>query len=140
MSGGNALGAELAGERPQWAELEPIVAHHTWVRRAAREILVGKVIDDSIKLALEVQGVERDVEPIGDAARVTGVESGAAAAMTFVRHGRIVVSAGAHEQADDVVTLLLEQHGRDGAIDSARHRQNHALGHSLHPRSSSPSI
>jgi len=31
------------------------------------------------------------------------------------------MDAGAHEEADDVVALLLEQVRRDGAIDAATH-------------------
>ena len=43
------------------------------------EVLVGEVVDDAVEVRLEVEGVERDVEPVGDAAGVAGIEARAAA-------------------------------------------------------------
>ena len=66
-------------ERPELAELQPGVAHDARVRRAAARVLVGEVVDDPVELALEVEGVERDVEPVRDAPGVAGVDGRAAA-------------------------------------------------------------
>ena len=79
---------------------------------------------------LEVEGVERDVEPVGDAPSVAGVD-GRAATLLVVGPGvgLVGVRAGPHEQADDVVPLFLEQHGRRRAIDAAGHRQDDPTGH-----------
>src|SRR4029078_863654 len=46
MSGGDAVGSDRLGERPELAELQPVVAHHARIRRAAGEILLGEVILD----------------------------------------------------------------------------------------------
>jgi len=48
-----------------------------------------------------------------------------------------MMDAGAHEQADDVVALLFEQEGCDGAIDAAAHGQDDARGHGNPRRNSS---
>ncbi len=85
MAGGDELGAELLRERPELAELQPGVAHDARVRRAAERVLVGEVVDDLVELALEVERVERDVEPVGDAAGVAGVDRGAATLLVVRR-------------------------------------------------------
>ena len=132
MAGGDEVGVELLAVGPELAELEPVVADDARVRRAAREVLVGEVVDDAVEVVLEVEGVERDVEPVGDAAGIAGVD-GAAAALLVVgrsrRRSSRLMDAGAHEQADDVVALLLEQVRGDGAVHSATHRQHDARSH-----------
>ena len=87
VAGGDEVGVELLAERPQLAELQPGVADDARVRRAAAEVLVGEVVDDAVELALEVERVERDVEPVGDAPGVAGVD-GRAAALLVVRPAR----------------------------------------------------
>ena len=83
MAGGDEVGLQLLAVGPQLAELQPVVAHHAWIRRAAGEILVGEVIDDAVEIALEIQRVKRNVEPVGDAAGVAGID-GAATALLVV--------------------------------------------------------
>ena len=79
VAGGDEVGVELLAERPELAELQPVVADDARVRRAAGEVLVGEVVDDPVEVVLEVERVERNVEPIGHAPGVAGVEGGAAA-------------------------------------------------------------
>src|SRR5207237_9607215 len=71
--------------------------------------------------------VERNIELIGYSAGVPGVK-GAAAALLVV--GAVVVSGGmdsrAHEQADDLVSLLTQQIRGRGAIHSPAHGQDDA--------------
>ena len=67
MPGGHEVGAELLAVRPELAELEPVVANHAGIRRAAGEIFVGKVIDDAVEVAFEIESVKRYVETVGDA-------------------------------------------------------------------------
>ena len=114
VAGGDEVGVELLAVRPELAELQPVVADDARVGRAAGEVLVGEVVDDAVEVALEVEGVERDVEPVGDAAGVAGVDGASSSPSCGRRRrvGLVGVRAGAHEQADDVVALLLEQHRR----------------------------
>ena len=37
--------------------------------------------------------------------------------------------AGPHEQSDDFITLLMQQHGRGGTVNSATHRQHDSITH-----------
>src|SRR5208283_3578064 len=129
VAGGDEIGLELLAVGPELAELQPVVADDARVGRAAGEVFVREVVDDAFEVRLEVERVERDVEPVGDAPGVAGIERAAAAFL--VRGGVIVVAmhARAHEQADDLVALLLEQVGGNGAIDSAAHGQYHACRH-----------
>src|SRR5262249_54016412 len=71
---------------------------------------------------------------VRDAAGVGGVGDAATALLVV---GPAVVDAfdaRAHEQADDVVALPLEQVRRDGAIHTATHGQDDACGHRSQPR------
>src|SRR5207249_3308196 len=137
VAGRDEVGVELLAERPELAELQPGIADDARVGRAAGEVLVGKVIDDAVELGLEVESVERDVEPVSDAAGIAGVDGGATAFLVggqtpgahATRLAWIIVDAGAHEQADHVVPLPLEQHGRDGAIHAPRHCQYNPTRH-----------
>src|SRR5262249_16018419 len=64
-------------------------------------ILVGEVVDDAIELVLEIERVKRDVEAVGDAAGVTGIDGATAALLVF---GPALVRAlgpRAPEQAHD---------------------------------------
>ena len=73
VAGGDGVGIDLPGEFPQLAELQPVVAHHARVGRAAGQVLVGKVILDPPESVLEIERIKRDVEQVGHAARVGGV-------------------------------------------------------------------
>ena len=135
VAGGDEVGLELLAVGPQLAELQPVVADDARVRRPAREVLVGEVVDDAAEVALEVEGVERDVEPVGHAAGIAGIEGAAAALLV---RGAVVlgaVDAGAHEQADDLVALLLEQVRGHGAIHAAAHGQDDTGRHRFSPKS-----
>src|SRR5262249_37758027 len=86
-----------------------------------------KVVLDPRELSLEVEGVERDVQPVGDVSRVDGVRDATArlGASLLVRR----VRAGPHEEAQDVIALLFQQRGGDRAVDPAAHRQYDSLAH-----------
>src|SRR5207245_2443728 len=89
MSGGDVVGFELFAIGPELAELEPVVADDARIGSAAGQILVGEVVDDPLEVVLEIEGIERDVEPVGYAAGVAGVEGAAAAFLV----GRTVLGA-----------------------------------------------
>src|SRR5438270_10889213 len=65
----------------------------------------------------------RNSDALGDRARIVDVLAGAARALAVHGGAMIVELQG---DADDVVTLLLEQRGRDGGIDAARHGDHDA--------------
>src|SRR3954469_16558241 len=78
VAGGDEVGPDLLAVGPELAELEPRVAEDAWVGRPSGRILVGEPIDDPGEVALEVEGIERDVEPVGDGSGVDGVGCAAA--------------------------------------------------------------
>ena len=126
MAGGDEIGPHLLAVFPEPAELEPDVAHHAGVGRAAVEVFVGEIILDPPELALEVEHEERQVEAVGDALGVDGV--GDAATGLGAALFALGVGAGAHEQTDHVVSARFEQIRGHGAVDSAAHRQDDTLG------------
>ena len=97
MTGGHEICSELLPIGPQLAELEPGVANDARVGRAAGEVLVGEVVDDPAEMLLEVEGVERDVEPIRDAAPVARIDGRAAAFFAVRTRISRAMHAGAHE-------------------------------------------
>ena len=121
MAGRHEVGSDLFAVGPQLAELEPDVADHARIGRSSREILVREVILDPREVALEIEGVKRDVEAIGDTLRIERVGHAAAGLGTAL--GIFGRGPGAHEDADHVVALLLQ---------AARRRP------SCRPRRSSP--
>ncbi len=73
-----------------------------------------------IEFALEVHHVERDIELGRDAPGIVGgVERAAALLELGVRVGDVVE---AHPDPDHLVTLSVEQGGRNGRVHPARHR------------------
>ena len=93
MAGGDEIGFELLAVGPQLAELQPVVADDARIRRAAGQVFVGEIVDDAVEVALEIEGVKRDVEPVGDAAGIAGIDGAAAAllvigAAVVARRGR----------------------------------------------------
>src|SRR6185437_13465815 len=103
-------GAELLAERPELPELQPVVADHAGVGRAAARVFVREVVDDLVEFAFEIEGVKRDVQAIGDAAGIAGIDGGTTAFLVVAASVGLVVAVGprAHEEADDIVTLPLE--------------------------------
>ena len=83
MPRGDELGPDAVGIVEQLAELEPVVALHARVGRAAAGVFVDEVVDDLPELGLQVQGIKRNVQPVGHAAGVLGV-AGRAAALLVV--------------------------------------------------------
>ncbi len=133
VAGGHEVGLHLPAVGPELAELQPVVADDARVGRAPGQVLVGEVVDDAAEVTLEVEGVEGDVEPVGDAAGVAGVLGAAAA--PFVGRRAVVgrVHARPHEQADDLVALALEQVRGHRAVHAAAHGQDDACRHRTVP-------
>jgi hypothetical protein len=71
MAGGEAVGAEVAGEAQQVGELHPLVARDAGDRRAAPGIFVGEALDHAVaEPALIIEDVMGDAELRRDRLRV----------------------------------------------------------------------
>ena len=142
------LRVDLLGVVVQLAELQPVVAAHARVRRAAGVVFAHEVIDDPPEVLLEVHHVEGNAELRRHQPRVGGVVDGTAALVADLerdaraarpRHRALVRTlelverlAGApeaHEHSHHVMPRALQERGGDGGIDSARHGEEDA-GHS----------
>ena len=64
---------------PELAELEPGVADDAGIGRATLRVFVDEVVHDLLEVALEIEGIKRHVELIGDAAGIAGIDGSAAA-------------------------------------------------------------
>src|ERR1700688_348158 len=119
MAGRKGLGAELARECQEIAELDPRVAIDAGDRRLAREIARGEGIHHlAPKAALVVEHVIRDGETLGDTAGIVDVLARTAGAFA-PRRGPVVVKL--ERYADHVVALGLEEGSHGRAVDPARH-------------------
>src|SRR6185437_2943590 len=70
-----------------------------------------------------VQHIMWNADPLGNIARIVNVLTGAACALAMGRRAMVVEL---QRDADDVVTLRLQQRRRHRGIDAARHGDNHA--------------
>ena len=136
MTGGDKRGADAVGVVEELAEFEPVVALHARIGRAAASVFVDEVVDDLAEFGLQVEGIERNVQPVGDAAGIFGI-AGRAAALLMVSplieyrqpETRLAIDgtrllgflAVPHEYADDFMPGLFEQPGGDARINAAGH-------------------
>ena len=79
MPGGHELGLHAVGIVEQPAEFEPGVADDAGIGRASRGVLRHEIVDDPAELVLEIQGIKRNIQPVGHPAGVFGVGGRAAA-------------------------------------------------------------
>src|SRR5690606_20558598 len=115
VAGRDVLGAEFDGMIEEGPELDLGVAQHVRIGRAPGGVLAQEIGEDPLAvLGGEIDRLDVDLEPIGDAVRIDPVLPGRA---VFVV---VIVFPVLHEQADDLVALLLEQPGRNGGVDPAR--------------------
>ena len=74
MAGGEAIGAEIAGEAKQIGELDALVAAHARDRRPSARIIIGELLDHLLaEAAFIIEDVMGEAEPIGDGARIVNV-------------------------------------------------------------------
>ena len=122
MAGRQRLGAEIAGDLQQVAELDALVAAHAGYRRPAGGIGVGEILDHrGAKALLEVEHVVGDAQPLGDRPGILDVLAGAAGTLAAGR-GTVVVEL--QGDADHLVALPAQQAGDDRAVDAAGHRHD----------------
>ena len=107
VAGGQRIGAEIPGGPHQVAELDRLVAGDAGDRGQAQRVGLGEGLDHvAPEPGLVVQHVVRNIERVGDAARVMDVLAGAARARAPGR-GTVVVEL--QRNADDLVALLGQQ-------------------------------
>ena len=126
MTSSQSIGIERLGQLTEFAELDLAVALHAGVRRAALNILVGKVVHYLLEVVGKVEGIAGDAKPISNAPSITGIQSGTATPMTLIVPVGLS-HASAEKDANDLVALLFQQEGGDGTIDTAGHGDNDAL-------------
>ena len=120
MAGGEAVGAEVAGEAEQVGELDALVAATR--RGSACGPRAYSSAKRSITLvaeaALIVEDIMGDAEPVGDGARIVDVAAGAAALRPPDRLAMIVKL---ERDADHLGAAARGERGHDRAVDAARH-------------------
>ena len=117
VAGGDGTEAVVAGPLEENPELDLAVAHDVGVGREAPPVSVEQIRDDAFAILLhQIDDAELDAEAVADSAGVLDVLHPRTMADDVV-----LVDPVLHVGAHEVVALLLEQQGGDGAVHSARH-------------------
>ncbi len=112
----DVLCAELQRMVEKRLELDLGIAEHVGVRRAAGRVFAQELGEHAVLvLGREVDRLEFDADHIGRRGRVDQILARRAVLVV------VIVFPVLHEESDDVVTLLLQQPGRDRGVDPARH-------------------
>ncbi|MNV42487.1 hypothetical protein D3C71_1341620 [compost metagenome] len=116
MSSRYIIGAKLKGFVQELSELDLSVAHDVWIRRPAGLIFIEEIRKYFVEVfLLEINGIVRNINLLAYAANILCIAFG----RTYSEFVGIVPIF--HEDADDVIALLLEQKRRDGGIDPSGH-------------------
>ncbi len=122
VAGGDAFRAEAHRVVEEGLELDLGVAQHVGVGRTAGAVLAQELGEDAILVfGREVHVLDVDVQHVGHAGGVQEVLARRAVLVI------VVVFPVLHEDADDLVPLLLEQVGRHRRIDTAGQADHHTL-------------
>ena len=117
-----AVDAERQRMVEERAELDLAVAEDVRVRRAPGLVVAQEQREHALAVfGGEVDRLEIDADDVRDRGRVDQVLAGRA---VFVG---IVLLPVLHEEADDLVALLLQQPRRDRRVDAARHADDDSL-------------
>jgi len=109
----------------QRGELDPLVAAQAGVGGAARGILGDEVLDHlGTEARRQVPDVERDAQPIGDAARVGRVLQRAAASGLLAHRPGVLGQRQVHP--DNLVPGVDQPRGGDRRVHPAAHRRDDA--------------
>ena len=121
VAGGEVVAFERGQAVEEGAVLDVLVAAQAGVRGAAGGVFGHEAVHHRLAEAVfEVHDVVADAELAGHPAGVVDVFD-AAALLASGELGGTLLGPEAHGDADDVVALLDEEGGGDGAIDSAGH-------------------
>ena len=115
VAGGDGGEAVVFGPRAQDAKFDLAVAHHVGIGREAVGVAFQQVVHDAFAvIAHEVDDVELDAEVVGDAAGIVDILLPRA-----VTDDVVLVDPVFHVGAHEIVALLFEEQGGDGAVDAA---------------------
>jgi hypothetical protein len=124
VSGSDPLGADLLSQDHQTGKLQLCVARNAGDRSAPRKVSFHEWADDpALELILEIEHIKREAQLFGDTPRVVDIIERAAARRLRLAVGRQSppLVPQLHREADDVVTLVLQECSRDRTIDAAAH-------------------
>ena len=122
MAGGDQVGAEHQRVVEERLELDFPVAQDVRVRRAPGLVLGQEVLEHVVPvLGGEVGRVQVDAQLVADGLRVREVFPGGAV------FGAVVLFPVLHEQAFDLVALLLQEQGGDGGVHASGHADDDAF-------------
>jgi hypothetical protein len=130
VAGGDALSADLAGGEQKLIELEVVVAQGAGNGRTAGQVLADEGLDDfSLETVLRIDEVVGDAEVFGYMASVVDVVDGAAAALgnglgqaeVGVVGGQTALVPELEGEADEGMTLGVQERGDGGGVDSSGH-------------------
>ena len=120
----HGLGAQVAGDVQQVAELDRLIAADAGDRGLALQIGVGELIDHSVlEPALVVQDIVGNADHLGGQTGVVDVLARTAGALLLQRRAVVVKL---QRDADDVIARLVQQGGDDGGVHPARHGRDDA--------------
>ena len=125
MAGGDVVRAELLRPVNQAAKFQILIAHHARIRRAARLVFVGEVLDDVLlEFRRFVNQVIGNAEGVADGA---GVGDGLRSAAPILGAVDAVLRPELEGDADDLVALLQQKRRRGGGVHSPAHAADDAL-------------
>jgi hypothetical protein len=108
------------------------IAHHTWVWRPSRHVFFHKIIDDKItELFADIEDKMRETMVYGRCPGIIERIKVTATCFFFAATGTGIIPCF-HRNTHNLVPLLLEHKGRDGAVDTPAHC-HHNLSMPAHP-------
>ncbi len=122
VAGGDRVRTQRHGVVEEGLELDLGIAQHIRVGRAAGGVFAQEVGEHAVLVfGGKVDRLDVHADQVGHRHHVDPVLAGRAVLAV------VIVFPVLHEQADDLVALLLEQPRRDGGIHPAGHADDHAL-------------
>ncbi len=124
MPGRHAIGVQFARRLQQVAELHPFIAANAGHGCGAGQIGIGEFLDHGFaELVFVIKYIMRESHPLGNAAGVVNVLTGAAGAL-FGQRRTVIVKL--QRDADHVISLRRQHRRHNRTVDAARHGDNHA--------------
>ncbi len=124
MAGGEALRPEVTRRCQQIGEFHRLVTAHTRDRGFATQVAIGEIIHHLLlKTAFVIEDKMANAESSCNHPSIMNIGTGAARPLGADRLPMVIEL---ERNADNVITLLLEQGGGYRAVDPARHGHHHA--------------
>ena len=131
VAGGNIVAAQLVGHLQHPTPLDDGIAEHAGVRGPALQVLVDKILDDrSLEKVADIEDMVFEAEFLGQVFRLEDGIHGAAALLAGDAALRDLVE-GTEGHADQLISLLHQQHSGDTAVNAAAHGDKYPFFHLL---------